>query len=120
MGLFNRKKRGDASVAGDGTATEHAVFLHFTMSGDGFGSEHERQLIFELEERLERAVDKAGAGELDGNEFGGGEAVLYLYGPDKDRLWAAVEVESRQCPLRPAFALLRAGGPGTTPEQVQL
>jgi hypothetical protein len=43
-----------------------------------------------------------------------------MYGPDKDRLWSAVEGELRAFPLRPAYALLRGGGPETMPEQIHL
>ena len=90
------------------------------MSDNEFGNKEQREAVFEFENRLEAAIGAADAGELDGNEFGGGEAVLYLYGPDKDRLWAAVESEVRQFPLRPAYALLRAGGPEAAPERIDL
>ena len=112
MPLFRKKRTGPSQ--------EHAVILHYRLSGDEFGTDEEREAVRDLEGRLEAAVVAAGAGEYDGNEFGQGEVVLYLYGSDKDRLWAAVEQEAREFPLRPAFALLRAGGPDVAPEQVNL
>lgn len=96
------------------------MLLHFALADDEFGTEQEREAVFALEERLERAIRASGAGELDGNEFGGGEAVIYMYGSDKDRLWAAVEPVVRGFPLRPGFALLRPGGPEVDPERVDL
>lgn len=122
MALFGKKRKQDAatSAAGPPAAEEHAVILHYKLSDDEYGSEDERESIYELEERLGESIEAARAGEFDGNEFGGGEAVLYMYGPDKDQLWRAVESAAREFPLRPAYALLRAGGPDTSPEQVHL
>ena len=99
---------------------EHCVQLHFRLSDDTYGSEHEREAVYALQEQLDAAIAEADAGEFDGNEFGGGKAVLFMYGPDKDRLWSAVEPIAREFPMRPAFALLRAGGPDMRPEQVHL
>jgi hypothetical protein len=65
--------------------------------------------VFRLEDRLESLIEAHGAGELDGNEFGGGEAVLYCYGPDADRLFAAIEAEVRAFGARPAYVTLRYG-----------
>ena len=70
---------------------EQAVIVHFALSDSEFGSPEEREAIFAFEDQLEQAIAKASAGEFDGNEFGGGECVLYMYGPDADRLFAAVE-----------------------------
>jgi hypothetical protein len=99
---------------------EHAVLLHIDLGDDEYGSEPQRETVFALEDELEQAIAAAGAGELDGNEFGGGEVVLYMYGPDKDRLWAAIEPVIRGFPMRPAFALVRAGGPDVAPQQIHL
>jgi hypothetical protein len=70
---------------------EQAVIVHLPLSDDEFGSAEERETIFAFEDQIEQAIEKASAGEFDGNEFGGGECVLYMYGPDADRLLAAVE-----------------------------
>lgn len=120
MGFFNRKQGPGVDDAGASADEEHCVQLHFRLSDDDYGSEAEREAVYALQEQLRAAIVQAHAGEFDGNEFGGGKAVLYMYGPDKDRLWAAVEPAAREFPLRPAFALLRAGGPDTPPEQVHL
>ncbi len=121
MALFSRKEKSAPPAPAEAAAVEeHAVILHYRMTDDEHGTEQEREVIFDLEGRLEQAIEAADAGEFDGNVFGGGEVVLYMYGPDKERLWRAVEADARACPLRPAYALLRAGGPDTTPEQVLL
>jgi len=56
---------------------------------------------------MESAVEKAGVGEVDGNEFGGGEAVLYAYGPDADALFKVMEPMLRSLPFRPPHVVLR-------------
>lgn len=61
------------------------VITHLPLSDDEFGTEEERESVYELEDRLEGAAAAVG-GDHDGHEFGGGEAVLYTYGPDADRL----------------------------------
>jgi hypothetical protein len=107
MGMFKRRDKKESSAP----APEHAVIVHYSLSGEELGSVQEREAIFALEDRLIRAIEAADAGEFDGNEFGGGEAVLYAYGPDADALFRAMEQDLRAFPARPAHALLRFGGP---------
>ena len=55
----------------------------------------------------------AGPGEFDGDEFGGGECTLYMYGPDADRLFGAVEEELRSSEhAGGGFAVKRYGAAG--------
>ena len=65
---------------------EHAVIVHFDYGATDL------QPLFALENRLERALASAKAGEFDGNEVAtdGSDGYLYMYGPDADRLFAAV------------------------------
>jgi hypothetical protein len=55
-------------------------------------------------------------GDHDGDEFGGGEAVLYTYGPDADALLDAIRNSFEDFPLRPGAyaiqAVRRSGRPG--------
>ena len=88
---------------------EHAVITHFTLSGDEFGEADEREAIFRLEDALIEAINGAGVGEFDGNEFGGGEAVLYAYGPNAEELFAVMEPHLRGFEARPAWCILRYG-----------
>lgn len=71
--------------------TEQAVIAHLSLSGGEFGEGSEREEVRALEQSIERVLDASGGGELDGNEFGGGEAILYMYGPDAGLLFSAVE-----------------------------
>ena len=66
---------------------EHAVIVHFN-----YGST-DLQPLFALEDKLERAISAADAGEIDGNEVAtdGSDGYLYMYGSDADKLCSAVE-----------------------------
>jgi hypothetical protein len=91
------------------SSPEHAVIVSYALSGDGFGDENERTAVYALQHRLADAIEVADVGEFDGNEVGGGEAVLYAYGPNATRLFAAMEPHLRTFPARPAHAVLRFG-----------
>jgi hypothetical protein len=81
-----RKLFGSRPAAAEPAAPEHAVIVAFD-----FGSS-DPQPVFDLSTRLEQAIAAAGAGEFDGNELAadGSDGTLYMYGPDADRLFAAV------------------------------
>lgn len=95
------------------TEAEQAVIVRFPLSDDKFGSHDERQGLYELEKRLEDAIDTAGVGEFDGNEFGDGGGTLYMYGSDADRLFDVVAPLLRADPLTSrGYARVRKGDPG--------
>ena len=102
---------------------EHAIITHLPISGDEFGTEDEREAVYALEARIEPAVAAIG-GEHDGNEFGGGEAVLYTYGPDADALLEAIRGCFGGFPIRSgAYAIKRFGAaddPAAREERVSL
>jgi hypothetical protein len=87
---------------------EHAVIVHFD-----YGSQ-DLERLFELEDQLERAIEAQGVGEFDGNEIAvdGSDGTLYMYGPDADRLFAAIRpVLVATTAVRNAVATLRYGPP---------
>ncbi|MFI6288322.1 hypothetical protein ACIBCM_26840 [Streptomyces sp. NPDC051018] len=102
----------DTQVDPPETPPEHAVIARFQLGGDGFGEPDQRSLVFDAERSAESAVRAAGVGEVDGNEFGGGEVVIYAYGPDADALYRVMEPCLRALPFRPAHVVLRYGEPG--------
>lgn len=105
------------------SAAEHAVITHLPLSGGDYGSRRERRAVQKFEDRIERAVAAIG-GEHDGNEFGGGEAVLYTYGPDADALFQAIRNSlGRFTPQEGAYAIKRYGAaddPNARDERVPL
>ncbi|MFK0281991.1 hypothetical protein ACIQVL_16185 [Streptomyces sp. NPDC090499] len=90
-------------------APEEAVIAHYRLSDNEYGSRAEREAIFDAERAMAAAVEQAGVGEVDGNEFGGGEAVLYAYGKDAESLFKVMEPTLRAVPFRPAHVVLRQG-----------
>src|SRR6266700_2083882 len=67
--------------------TEHAVIVHFSYSSTDLSR------LFALEGQLQEAISRADVGEYDGNEIAkdGSEAILFMYGPDADRMFDVVE-----------------------------
>lgn len=70
---------------------EHAVILHLKLSNEKFGSKADMDAIHRLSTSLRLRIASTRAGEFDGDEFGQGECVLYMYGPDADVLYSAIE-----------------------------
>jgi hypothetical protein len=93
------------------TPPEHAVIARFHLGGDGFGEPDQRALVFEAGRAMTAAVEAAGVGEVDGNEFGGGQAVIFAYGPDAKALYRIMGPGLRALPFRPAHVVLRCGEP---------
>lgn len=69
----------------------HAVLVTLKLSQGQFGSADEMDAIHEMTDEMFDAIEQNDAGEFDGDEFGGGECVLFMYGPDADVLFATVE-----------------------------
>ncbi|MFF3950998.1 hypothetical protein ACFYYN_40285 [Streptomyces sp. NPDC001902] len=93
------------------TPPEHAVIARFQLGGEDFGEPGQRSLIFAAERSMGAAVEAAGVGEVDGNEFGGGEVVIFACGPDAEALYQVMEPGLRALPYRPAHVVLRYGEP---------
>ncbi|MCZ4118985.1 hypothetical protein [Streptomyces sp. H39-S7] len=110
------------SALEDGDA-EQAVIARFRLADDGFGALGDRVTVREAQGMLTEAIERAGVGEFDGNEFGGGEVVLYAYGPDAGALFGVMEPTLRGLPFRPAHVVLRYGSasdPTVAEERVEL
>ena len=95
----------------------HLVRVEFSFEGTDLDP------LFELEDQLEEAIQKAGVGELDGDEVGQGVAVIFMYGPDADALLHAILPVLRASELvRDGFVLKQYGPPedGVVEERVEL
>jgi hypothetical protein len=100
---------------------EQAVLAHLKLSDDEFGSEDERETVFDLEDQLIEAIQKAGAGEFDGNEFGEGYCRLFMYGRDANALFdAVIDTLRASAPHPGSYVVKRYGPPGATEERVDL
>lgn len=99
----------ETPVAPDLADEEHAVIAHFRLARNGFGEADQRELVRTVRQTMATAVEDAGAGEVDSNEFGGGEAVVYAYGPDAGALFKVMEPTLPSLPFRPTHVLLKHG-----------
>jgi hypothetical protein len=95
--------------APDENRPRHAVVVHIALPSPDFGSQGERSAVHDLKRRIDAIVRAADAGVVDGDEFGAGEAVLYIHGSDAERLFATMETELRAFPMRPIRAILVFG-----------
>lgn len=95
---------------------EQAVLIHVGVPDkpDEFGLDL-------IEDPVIEALEATDVGEYDGNEIGPDTAVIYLYGPDADRLLDAVRPALQDSPLPDgSYAVKRYGPPGADEERVEL
>ncbi|GMV92378.1 MAG: hypothetical protein AMXMBFR82_21560 [Candidatus Hydrogenedentota bacterium] len=106
MSLFSRILGGGSKEPEP--SPSHAVIVHFQYGSTDLSR------IFQLEKRLEDAIETSRAGEYDGNEIAvdGSDGSLYMYGPDADRLFDVVRpiLESTDF-MQGAKVMLRYGPP---------
>jgi hypothetical protein len=91
---------------------QQAVIVNVPLKGasDDFAS------MQELGDRLREHVEAARVGEFDGDMIGKDRAMLYLYGPDADRLWEAMEGLLRSASLPAGAYVVKQYGPPGSPE----
>jgi hypothetical protein len=97
---------------------EHAVIVKFDYIGST-----DLTPLFGLENKLEAAINAAKVGEFDGNEVAtdGSDGMLYMYGPDADRLFEVVQPVLEACSfMRGALITLRYGPPAADVRERQL
>jgi len=115
--LTAQKSNGSEATGSDG----QALIIHLRLSDNNAGTPEERKKIFELEDRMINVIDKSGAGEYDGNEIGGGEFTMYVYGRSAERLWGIVApVLKTFGPRAGSYLIKRYGKPGAKQERVLL
>jgi hypothetical protein len=104
LGSF-KQSRGEES-----SDEEEAVIATIRLCSGEMGDKEERTRILELEHQLSAAIEKSSTGELDGNEFGGGNCTIYMYGPSAERLVAVIWpiLKAFRAPLG-SYVLTRCG-----------
>lgn len=90
---------------------EHCVKVVLKLSDDEHGTSEERDSIHGLSDALEASIEEYDAGEFDGDEFGGGECTLYMYGTDADRLFEAIRRPLFASPLARGGHVIKRYGP---------
>ncbi|WP_018320043.1 hypothetical protein [Bradyrhizobium sp. WSM2793] len=99
---------------------EHCVKVHVPLSNPGRGTAEEHASIHSVSDRLQDAIVLQEVGEFDGDEFGGGECQLFMYGPDANALFEAIlPILSSWPALKGGYAVKRFGPPGSRTEKVK-
>ena len=65
---------------------ERDLLVVLRLSNRQIGTAGERAEISLIADEITRAVEAEGVGEYDGEEYGGGECILFFCGPDEDAL----------------------------------
>jgi hypothetical protein len=86
---------------------EHAVIVHFQYGSTNL------EALFSAEDRLEAAITAANAGEMDGHKVAvdGSGGTFYMYGPDADSLYKAIESILKTLPFMKGATVTRRYGP---------
>jgi hypothetical protein len=99
----------------------HAVVVHLKLSDGDMGTQEDDGPIEDLTCRIERIVEATGAGEFDGDEWGGGYCKLFIYGPDADSIAKIVLPDLLGYPARPgSYLVKRYGAPGSNEALIEL
>jgi len=102
------------------TANDQAVLVKL----DGAGLPdlvYEKCDLATIEDRLIAAIEEKQLGEFDGNEIGEESTMLYMYGPDAEKLFAGIEAVLRAYPLcEGAEVTIRRGKPGAPERKLTL
>ena len=104
-------------------ANEEQAVLVFLSRTSPCGTAYTPDALVSLEEALAAAIVRHGVGEFDGDEIGlqSGDVTLYMYGPDAEALFAAIEEILRRNPLtHGAQVVLRKGGPGSMQRDIRI
>lgn len=97
-------------IAGQKDTVVQSMSVSFQLSNTNHGTNEEREKMQEFAEALEGILKACKVGQYDGDEFGGGVANLYFYGPSADQLWQGIEEEVRSnAPLPALQAILLYG-----------
>jgi hypothetical protein len=90
---------------------EQAVLLH--LEGEDF------DIMLQISEKLTEAIEGNNLGAFDGNEIGGNETVLFMYGPDAELIFKQIEPILRDDEFcRGARVIIRWGAPGAPQREV--
>lgn len=102
------------------TPPEHAVIVK--LDGVSLSDDVYRNFdLSTLEDQLIEVIADKRLGEYDGNEIGETETILYMYGPDADRLFCGIEHILNAYPLcQGAEVTIRRGKPGATERKVTI
>jgi len=122
--LFGSGSEADPGSAGSDDESEEIpddrarVTAWIRLGDASFTNEREQQRVFQLENRIIRAVEEAGAGTYDTNELLNGSFGMRLVG-DPDRLLQLVRPLLKGEPVG-SYLTVRPAGPNASEERVEI
>ena len=99
------------------TGEQQAVIVRIKLSDDEFGDGPERMAAYEIEDRLIEGIS-ADLGEVDGHEFGGGFATIFIYGSSADAISALILPILSSADVRAGSSVTKRYGPRGANEQI--
>ena len=116
MGIFDKLFGNKPASAAASEQPEQAVLIY--LNGIDLPQDvYENYDLTTLEDQLVAALD--GTGEVDGNEIGPENTIVYLYGPDSEKIFTKIEPVLNNYPLcQQAKVVIRHGKPGTTQREI--
>ncbi|MFK7740946.1 MAG: hypothetical protein AB8H80_11545 [Planctomycetota bacterium] len=86
---------------------ERDLLVVLKLSDRKTGTGGEQRRIEALADRLHEALQEAGVGECDGDEYGGGEATLFFCGPDEDAMLGVLRPLLQRDPMARGASFVR-------------
>lgn len=101
-------------------SVEQAVLIH--LDGVSLSPEiYEKYDLATLEDLLTEALNENNAGEVDGNEIMEGEAIIFIYGPDAEKIYSEIEAILKSYPLcQKSRIIIRFGAPGAPQREIRI
>ncbi|MET4633824.1 hypothetical protein [Kaistia defluvii] len=97
---------------------EQALIIHLPFANAAHPAE--RRAMEELGEQLAHVITSNGLGEFDGDEWGEGWYIFFMYGESADRLFDAVGPIVASSPLSRGGHAVRRYGPADAPDAPQV
>jgi hypothetical protein len=106
--IFRKSSRRGTIAA----APKEWIAVCLRLSGREYGEDNEREVIREFSRELDSEIRVHNVGTFDGDEYGGGECSLFMYGPNADKLFSTIEPLLRRWDkLKGGHVIKRYGSP---------
>lgn len=110
FGRYDRHT-GEPPVPAVTASGQHAVLITIVLEGQ-WDCQEGLSRLFDLEDDIRDAIERAGVGELDGHGVGEDRFDIFCYGRHADPLWEAVAPVLEKHPFpHGSFAIRRYGPP---------
>jgi hypothetical protein len=118
--LLGRPDEEESEDSEEPIAEDRQSVVAWIRLGDrNFENEREQQRLFELENRVMRALEASGEGSYDTNDLAPGFFRMTMLGPDADRIVEIVTSLLRDTPAG-SYLAVRHGPSGSSEERVEL